>query len=111
MQTCLECGMSVSEAVHYCPKCDNELTQQNDGTTITVDIAHHGERVSESLRKMHIEIDLTRKGVAKRIRFIVGSGVIREEVILALRDLEFRGEINEFEQEPNNPGAVLVSLK
>jgi len=111
MQTCLECGMSVSETMPYCPKCDNELTLQHDGSTVTVDIAHQGERVSEALHKMQIEIDLTRKGVAKRIRFVVGSGIIREEVILALRDLEFRGDIKDFGAEPHNSGTLLVRLK
>ena len=64
-QICLDCGMSVSETMRNCPKCDNPLNLQHDGSTITVDIAHQGERVSEALQKMQTEIDLANKGVAK----------------------------------------------
>ena len=103
--------MSVSETMEHCPKCDNPLDLQHDGSTITVDIAHQGERVSEALHKMQREIDLARQGVAMRIRLIVGSGLIRDEVTLALRDLKFRGDIKDFESEPFNAGAVLVRLK
>ena len=110
-QICLKCGMSVDETVRCCPKCDNALNLQHDGSTITIDIAHHGERVSEALRKMQSEIDLARKGVVKCIRLVVGSGLIREEVLLVLRDLKFRGDVRDFEPEPFNAGAVLVRLK
>jgi len=110
-QTCLDCGMSVSETMRYCPKCDNVLNLQHDGSTITVDIAHQGERVSEALRKMQSEIDLARKGVAMCIRLVVGSGLIRDEVLLALRDLKFRGDVKDFDLEPANVGAVLIRLK
>lgn len=108
---CLDCGMSFSENTRYCPKCDNALDLQHDGSTITVDIAHHGERVSEALRKMQSEIDLARKGVATCIRLVVGSGLIRDEVLLALRDLKFRGDVKDFDLESTNVGAVLVRLK
>jgi len=30
-QICLDCGMSVSETMRYCPKCDNALNLQHDG--------------------------------------------------------------------------------
>ena len=110
-QICLDCGMSVSETMRYCPKCDNALNMQHDGSTVTVDIAHQGERVSEALQKMQSEIDLARKGVAKCIRLVVGSGLIRDEVLLELRDLSFRGDILGFEPESFNAGAVMVRLK
>ena len=45
------------------------------------------------------------------MRLIVGSGLIREEVMLALRDFEYRGEIKGFKLEPKNAGAVLINLK
>lgn len=110
-QICLNCGMSVSETMPNCPKCDNALNLQHDGSTITVDIAHQGERVSEALQKLQSEIDMARKGVAMNIRFVVGSGLIRDETVLALRDLKFRGDIIDFERESFNAGAVLVKLK
>lgn len=110
-QTCLNCGMYLNKAENVCPKCDNALDLQHDGSTITVDIAHQGEFVSEALEKMRNEITLARKGVAQSIRLIVGSGKIRDEVMLSLRDLQFRGDIQSFERERNNAGAVLVRLK
>ncbi len=110
-RVCLDCGMSFGDDTPFCPKCDNALDLQHDGSTITVDIAHGGERVNEALRKMQSEIDLARKGVAMCIRLVVGSGLIREEVLLALRDLEFRGDIKDFDLESPNAGAVLVRLK
>jgi len=110
-QICLDCGMSVSETMRYCPKCDNALNLQHDGSTITVDIAHQGERVSEALQKMQSEIDLARKGVTMCIRLVVGSGLIRDEVLLALCDLKFRGDVKDFEPESLNAGSVLVRLK
>lgn len=108
---CLNCGMHVADELSHCPKCDNALNLQHDGSTITIDIAHQGERVSEALYKMQSEIDAARLGVAMRIRFIVGSGLIRDEVLLVLRDLKFRGDVIEFESESSNSGAVLVWLK
>ena len=60
---------------------------------------------------MQSEIDLASKGVAKSIRLVVGSGLIRDEVVLVLRDLKFRGDVIDFEAEPFNAGAILVRLK
>jgi hypothetical protein len=54
-------GMSVSETMRYCPKCDNGLNLQHDGSTITVYIAHQGERVMEALRKIRSEINFPPK--------------------------------------------------
>ena len=108
---CLQCGMGFSGHTRHCPKCDNALDQQHDGSTITVDIAHGGERVRDALRKMQSEIDLARKGVTMNIRLVVGSGLIRDEVQLALLDLQFRGDIKDFDLDPANAGAVLVKLK
>ena len=103
--------MIVDAFMEHCPKCDNALNTQHDGSTITVDIAHQGERVHEALAKMQREIDAARAGVAMHLRLVVGSGLIRNEVLLALRDSEFRGDIKSFEAEPHNAGAVLVRLK
>ena len=103
--------MAVEPSLSHCPKCDNALNEQHDGSIVTVDIAHQGERVAEALVKMQKEIDLARAGTAMSIRLIVGAGLIREEVLLALRDLEFRGDIKGFDTEPFNKGAVLVRLK
>ena len=110
-QICLNCGMRINSGTRRCPKCDNRLDEQTDGSTVTVDIAHHGERVHEALRKMHDQVEAENRGVAQYIRFIVGSGVIREEAMMSLGDLERRGIIVHQEIERGNSGAILVKLK
>ena len=80
-QTCLVCGMNIMVTMDHCPKCDNDLRFQHDGSTFTIDIAHQGESVSEALKKMQGEIDLARQDVVMRIRLVVGSGMIRDEAM------------------------------
>ena len=111
IQTCLNCGMRIDRDERRCPKCDNQLDEQTDGSTITVDIAHNGERVHEALRKMHDLVEAANRGVAQYIRFIVGSGIIREEAMMSLENLERRGVIVRQEIERGNRGAILVKLK
>jgi len=110
-QSCLHCGMRIDSGVRRCPKCDNQLDEQTDGSTITVDIAHNGERVHEALRRMHDQVEAENRGVAQYIRFIVGSGIIREEAMMSLGNLERRGVIVHQEIERGNSGAILVKLK
>lgn len=108
---CLNCGMSLDVGVQYCPKCDNDLARQHDGSTVTVDIAHSGETVREALQKLESELNYTRKTTAKNIRLVVGSGLIRNEVLLTLGDMKFRGDVKDFDLESANAGAILVALK
>ena len=103
--------MRIDSEARRCPKCDNQLDEQTDGSTITVDIAHNGERLHEALRKMHDLVEDANRGVAQYIRFIVGSGIIREEAIMSLENLERRGVIVHQETERGNRGAILVKLK
>ena len=103
--------MRVDSEVRRCPKCDNHLDEQTDGSTVTVDIAHNGERVHEALRKMHDQIEAANRGVAQYIRFIVGSGIIKEEAMMSLGDLVRRKVIVRQGLEPGNSGAILVKLK
>ena len=110
-QSCLNCGMRIDSPVRRCPKCDNHLDEQTDGSTVTVDIAHNGERVHEALRKMNDQVEAENRGIAQYIRFIVGSGLIREEAMMSLADLERRGVILNQEIERGNRGAILVKLK
>lgn len=108
---CLECGMLIDRRQRRCPKCDNRLDLQTDGSTITIDIAHHGERVRDALQKMNHAIRDTKGGFAKYLRLVVGTGVIREEVEISLREAEHRRQIVRFDVEGRNPGAFLVQLK
>jgi hypothetical protein len=45
------------------------------------------------------------------MRFIVGSGIIREEAIMSLEGLERQKIIISQRFEPGNNGAILVKLK
>jgi hypothetical protein len=103
--------MLVDDFLRHCPKCDNQLDKQTDGSTVTVDIAHQGERVRDALQKLSQELNAAKSGVARNLRVIVGTGVIREEVMYQLQDLEFRGAIVRFDIEGANGGAILVRLK
>ena len=109
--TCLTCGMLTAPDIRHCPKCDNRLDQQTDGSTVTIDIAHHGERVRDALQKLDSHIKLAKRGVVAYIRIIVGSGAIRDAVLSRLMDLEYRKVIVSHELEDNNSGAILVLLK
>ena len=108
---CLNCGMTTSDRERRCPKCDNRLDLQTDGSTISVDIAHHGERVHEALNKLQKELKFARTGIAQYLRLIVGTGVIRDEAMATLADLERRKVILRFDLEHENSGAILVKLK
>jgi hypothetical protein len=103
--------MLVSHDTRHCPKCDNRLDKQTDGSTITIDIAHHGERVGDALRKLDRDLKETRRGIAANLRLIVGSGSIRDAVLARLMDYERRGVIKSHELEGHNAGAILVTLK
>jgi hypothetical protein len=103
--------MVLDEHVRYCPKCDNRLDLQTDGSVITRDIAHHGERVHDALRKMRSEITQSKKGTAQYLRLVVGSGVIRDEVMAALADLKRRQVVLFYDLESGNSGAIRVKLK
>jgi hypothetical protein len=97
--------------IRRCPKCDNQLDLQTDGSTITIDIAHHGERVRDALHKLESQTKLAKRGVTAYLRIVVGSGVIREAVLSRLMDLEYRGVIMSHELEQDNAGSILVQLK
>lgn len=108
---CLDCGMSIDEGISRCPKCDNFLDSQHDGSITTIDIAHEGETVDEALCKMLAEVEAARNGVELYLRLIVGSGVIRDEVLAALRGLQADGDVKSFEVESSNAGAIKLRLK
>ena len=110
-RVCLQCGMSLKAATGYCPKCDNDLEQQTDGSTVTVDIAHHGERVHEAIQKMDRTIETSRSSSAQFLRLVVGGGAIRDEVSMALIATERRGDIKSFQQDDRNPGVIMIRLK
>ena len=94
-----------------CLKCDSVIAEQTDGSTHWVDIAHGGQTVREAFRELEIELQLSRGGLAQHLGLIVGNGRIREEVMLKLGDLKFRGEVQDFTNTEANPGQILVRIK
>ncbi len=108
---CLNCGMQVPVDIRRCPKCDNQLDRQTDGSTITIDIAHHGEKVRDALRKLEAHIKETKRGVAQNLKIIVGTGTIRDAALARIMDYERRRVIITHSLEGENAGAILVKLK
>ena len=103
--------MRVASGTASCPKCDNDLTQQTDGSTVTVDIAHQGERLHEALAKLDQLVAREGAGVTEQLRLVVGGGLIRQAVMARLAYFERQSSIVSYEPERSNPGAVIVRLK
>lgn len=108
---CLNCGMFITHEQARCPKCDNLIAAQHDGSTVTIDIAHQGETVRQAIDKLHDSIDATKSGTAQNLRVIVGGGLIRDEVFGMLIALEHSKTIINYRQESPNTGAILIRLK
>ncbi len=103
--------MALTGEISLCPKCDNRLDLQTDGSTLTIDIAHQGERVSDAIEKLHREVSEARAGTAEHLRLVVGSGMIGQAAQSELVNLERRGGILSFGFDDGNKGAILVKLK
>ena len=94
-----------------CPKCDSVLSEQSDGTTWTTDVAHHRETVRQALNKVEHEINQHLREHTQSIRFVVGSGLIRDAVRQRLSQLKAAGKIKRFEFEGRNEGAIVAHLR
>jgi len=90
VRKCLYCGMETPIAFPefrdrqtrcWCLKCDEDLLSQSDGSIITRDIAHHQETLHQASVKMIEVLQQAWEGYARGVRFIVGGGRIREEVL------------------------------
>jgi hypothetical protein len=93
-----------------CIKCDSPLFSQSDGSTITVDIAHHHETVARALDKFELALNkVWQQSYAENLRLIVGGGLIRDAVLAELFFKKSRGTVLDFSEE--NRGAVLISIR
>lgn len=116
---CLTCGMLLELPLQGyrdrhpepCPKCEDELYAQSDGSTLTQDIAHSGETVNQALDKLERSLDRAWAGHARHVRLIVGGGLIHDEALGFLRYLESEGHILNVAEAGHNPGALLVQLR
>ena len=103
--------MYVSSHDRTCPKCDAVLSEQTDGSVLSRDIAHHGERIHEAMSKLDDLIELAKSDVTARLRIIVGTGLIREAACGRLSDYVFRQDIIKFEQDGKNRGVIIVHIR
>jgi hypothetical protein len=117
---CLHCGMlhlvslpdfDERATEQFCDKCDSPLFQQSDGSTLTIDIAHHRETVAQALQKLESALTEGWHGYASQVRLIVGGGVIREAVLAELYFQQSKNRILNFIEEGGNRGAVLVRIR
>ncbi len=108
---CLECGFITTTGEDVCAKCDAVLSAQTDGSTATVDIAHHGETVDQALEKLGEAVRLHLEGYTQFLRVITGRGAIRAAAGTHLAFLHHSGRILHHEEEPGNPGAMLITLR
>lgn len=116
---CLVCGMQHQLAAPdiadrarepVCIKCDSPLFSQSDGSTRTVDIAHHHETVARALDKFEQTLNqVWQQTYAEHLRLIVGGGLIRDAVLAELFFKKSRGTVLGFEEE--NRGAVLIKIR
>ena len=111
MRECQECSFIVPDNTRYCPKCDAELYEQNDGSRITLDIAHDGQNIDEAADLMRNAITTARRSLTKEIRLITGTGMIRDHIQQYLRGLKNAKKIKSFNYDGANKGATIVRVK
>lgn len=116
---CLFCGLLAAGVTGeiadrhlepLCVKCDTPLWSQSDGSTVTVDIAHQRETVSQALAKFNAALNQSwQRSHAEHLRLILGGGLIRDAVLGELFFLHSKGIVLDVTEE--NRGAVLVRLR
>jgi len=117
---CLDCGMMNSIPVFditdwnrddRCLKCDAVLILQHDGSTQHVDIAHGGETVDKAVEKLHQHLNAAINTNTRRVRVIVGGGLIKEEVQGLLYFYQQQRYIASYAVESNNAGVISVLIR
>jgi hypothetical protein len=94
-----------------CPKCDQNVYQQHDGSTLTSDIAHQHETIAKALQKLDALLLEGWAGPYQQLRLIVGGGLIREQVLGQLYFYQQQGRLLRFKEDSPNRGAIVVSLR
>ncbi len=107
---CSQCGMLYDISTGRCPKCDTPPYQENRRATLTVDIAHHGQRMHDAIEQFEEALQQARDQGYGYLRLIVGSGKINKELALDLETARWRGLIKSYQYDDPNLGAYLVKL-
>lgn len=93
-----------------CIKCDSPMFSLSDGSTVTVDIAHHHETVVKALEKFEHALNrVWKQSHAGNLRLIVGGGLIRDAVLAELFYKKSRGTVLDYSEE--NRGALLIRIR
>jgi len=111
MRECLDCGMLMDERKRLCLKCDAVLSDQTDGSIVTIDIAHHGERVRDAKAKLRTALHIAKQDYTLAMRVVVGHGLIRDAITSQLDSWLRSGQIRSFGTEGNNQGVFMVFLR
>jgi len=116
---CLSCGMhhhqlapDIADRARepLCIKCDSPIFSLSDGSTITVDIAHHRETVVQAVEKFELTLNRVWKQThAQTLRLIVGGGLIRDAVLAELYFKKSRGTVLDFSEE--NRGSLIIRIR
>jgi hypothetical protein len=107
---CATCGMVYSISAGRCPKCDARPFSENRRATLTIDIAHGGQRVHEALVEFQEALEMAQEQGYGYLRLIVGSGRINQELARDLEAAIWRGQIKNYQYEDPNKGAYLVRM-
>ena len=108
---CQFCGMSLFNTSKTCPKCDSDIEGQYHPTTLTVDVAHNKETVKQAIEKLYQVIEKNQIMKHRQIRIIVGSKMIKEEVMNELEALKRGKAISDFGLDGKNSGALLIRME
>lgn len=108
---CLQCGFITVRGEKTCPKCDAVLLRQTDGSWAKIDIAHDQETIRQATDKLDVAIRKHMAGYTQFLRVVIGRGKIQTAIWPHLTNLKKAGRIRSFEEEENNPGAVVVTLR
>ena len=108
---CQFCGMSLFNTSKTCPKCDSDIEDHYHSSTLTVDVAHNKETVKQAIDKLYQVIERNQIMKHRQIRIIVGSKLIKEEVMNELEALKRRKAIFDFGIDGKNSGAFLIRME
>ncbi len=108
---CLNCGFIEVSGGDICRKCDAVLLEQTDGSWAKIDIAHDQETVQQAAEKLEAAVKKHMAGYTRYLRVVIGRGKIQTAIWPHLSRLLKAGKIKSFEEEPQNPGALVVTLR
>ena len=103
--------MSLFNTSKTCPKCDSNMEDQYHPTTLTVDVAHNKETVKQAIDKLYQVIERNQIMKHRQIRIIVGSKIIRKEVMNELEALKREKQYLILNGWKKNSGALLIRMK